>query len=94
MKKEVWPNTKERTWKPRERVPPAGFPPNQGLLVAVKDFPELGVTSAFQKVTLVRARFVSNSNSKEDVEAATGRLNFAPKAPHQLSLLSPPPSSG
>ena len=53
------------------------------MLVAVKDFPELGVTSAFQKVTLVRGRFVSNSNSKEDMEAAIGRLNFAPKAPHQ-----------
>ena len=53
------------------------------MLVAVKDFPEVGVTSAFQKVTLVRGRLVSNSNSKDDIEETTGRLNFAPKAPHQ-----------
>ena len=73
----------KRTWKPRERVSPACFPPNQDLLVAVKEFPEAGVTSASQKVILLKGRSVSISNSNDAIEEATGRSKVAPNAPLQ-----------
>ena len=76
-------NTKKRTWKPRERVSPACFPPNQDLLVAVKVFPEAGVTSASQKVILLKGKSVSISNSNVAIAEATGRLKVAPNAPLQ-----------
>ena len=74
---------KKRTWNPRERVSPACFPPNQDLLVAVKEVPEVGVVSASQKVILLKARSVSITNSKVAIEEATGRFKVAPNAPLQ-----------
>ena len=86
-KKKAWrkigQDTKKRTWKPRERVSPACFPPNHDLLVAVKEFPEVGVTSASQKVILLKGKSVSISNSNVAIAEATGRLKVAPNAPLQ-----------
>ena len=74
---------KKRTWKPRERVSPACFPPNHDLLVTVNEVPEVGVVSASQKVILLKGRSVLITNSKVAIEEATGRLKFAPNAPLQ-----------
>ena len=59
------------------------MPPNQDLLVTVKEFPEVGVTSASQKVILLKGWSVSMTNLKDVKAEATGRLNVAPKAPLQ-----------
>ena len=54
MKKEVWPKYQGENLETKGESSSSGLPSKPGL--AVKDFPELGVTSAFQKVTLVRGR--------------------------------------
>ena len=51
--------------------------------MTVKEFPEVGVTSASQKVILLKGRSVSMTNLNEVKAEATGRLNVAPKAPLQ-----------
>ena len=62
------------------------MPPNQDLLVTVKEFPEVGVTSASQKVILLKGLSVSMTNLNDVKAEATGRLNVAPKAPLQPLL--------
>ena len=54
--------------------------------MTVKEFPEVGVTSASQKVILLKGRSVSMTNLNDVKAEATGRLNVAPKAPLQPLL--------
>ena len=54
--------------------------------MTVKEFPEVGVTSASQKVILLKGWSVSMTNLNEVKAEATGRLNVAPKAPLQPLL--------
>ena len=54
--------------------------------MTVKEFPEVGVTSASQKVILLKGLSVSMTNLNDVKAEATGRLNVAPKAPLQPLL--------
>ena len=73
----------DRTWKPRAKAPPAGWPPNQDLLVMVKEVPP-PLTSASQKVILVTGRSVSITMMKLEMAETTGMFRVAPRLPVQL----------